>query len=102
MPPEPEDQPPAYPITKQEPFQKAELDAGDTTKPGHEIAGTAVGFFQPDKDGQSELPESSVASPISPHSVPELRTGRIYEMTGDIPVLPELPAENEGSKDANS
>lgn len=89
--------PPAYPVIEPEGFHKAELDAGDTSKPGHEIGGTAVEFFQPDKpDDQSELPESSVASPASTSVIPDREP--IYEMLGDHPTPQELAGTNESSK----
>lgn len=79
---------PAYQLNRLEPFEKAELDAAETMKPGYEIGGTAIEFFQPNKDN-SELPESSVGSPISPDTVVGT-SDAVYEMVGDEPRIEEL------------
>lgn len=69
-------------------FGKAELDAGDTASPGHEIAGNAIDYFQPDK---AEVHE--VSSPVEPRSPPPPPSSAlVYEMTGDDINLPELLA----------
>lgn len=71
-------------------FQKAELDAGETMKVGHEVDGTAVEFFQPDKT-ELEL-DSSVASPLTSPGGLHVQEP-IFEMTGDLPVVGELDAD---------
>lgn len=68
-------------------FGKAELDAGETASPGHEIGGTAIEYFQPDKIEVHEIP-----SPTEPASSPIPLPDPVYEMTGDGVNLPELPA----------
>lgn len=66
-------------------FGKAELDAG---VPSHEIGGTAIEFFQPDKVEMHEVP-----SPVEPRSPPPPPPpAPVYEMVGDGVNLPELPA----------
>jgi len=73
-------------------------------KPGHEMEGAAVEYFQPDKNeqGHVEMPESSVASPVGLHAVLGELDGMeepIYEMAGDGPVVPELASPQEGPKE---
>jgi hypothetical protein len=85
---------PAYQLNSIEPFQKAELDASETIKPGYEIGGTAVEFFQPNKD-DLELLESSVGSPMSPDTVIGSAHEAIYEMVGDEPRIEELATTKE-------
>jgi len=66
-------------------FGKAELDAGG---PGHEIGGTAIEYFQPNKVETHEVP-----SPTEPRSPPPPPSpAPVYEMVGDGVTLPELPA----------
>lgn len=68
-------------------FGKAELDAADAASPGHEIAGTAIEYFQPDKIEVHEVP-----SPTEPRSLVPPFADPVYEMIGDDINLPELPA----------
>jgi hypothetical protein len=69
-------------------FGKAELDAGDTASPGHEMGGKAIEYFQPDKVEVHE-----VSSPVEPQSpLPPPSPDPVYEMTGEGLNLSELPA----------
>jgi hypothetical protein len=84
----------AYPPDKPEDGAKPELDAQDTAYPGHEICGTAIEFYKPDK--YEPLMEGSPLTPPPPPPEPK----PIYEMTGEGINLPELPAStgrDEGS-----
>ena len=62
-------------------YGKQELDAGVTASPIHEISGQPIEHYKP---GDPEQPDASPSTPLPPDPV--------YEMVGDGPNLPELPA----------